>query len=302
MSTILSRTQVRRFRFSGADGLFRDPQGRRVVADVEGIGEWRLEVAEPPLLVVRDEEWTEPFLGRFAKSLSVLALGPGEVQIAVAIGPLAARTGTPTTVVGPFAGAGWVLNAEGPLLVDGRREAAPLPSADLPIPFLFGAEAREMRILPALFRAERVDGWRIDDGVGLRARGWQVQNLSRPVELSSRFPNGDAHSGVVASHLNAASWRCELPADNLGLRLRKTYDRFHGRQRARVFVDGFLAGWWYEPEEDRRSRWHVSDFDLDPALTVGKAEVTITIDPPSGSPLWSVGEMETFAIRPFGGV
>lgn len=287
MSSISTLSEVRRFRFIGSDALFLDPHGHRVVADFEGHGDYRVEAAEASLLILRDEEKTESFRGSFANSLSVLALSPGEVQILItrSVFPFDGSLWEGES----FEGAGWVVSAEGPLRVDGRL-------AEAPVPFFRSARASHLVISPAPYRSVPVDRWRIDDVAGLKARGWQVQNVSKVVALASAFDDGTPHQAPVACHLNAASWRCAIPADNVGLRLRKVYDRFHGRQRARVFIDGEFAGWWYEPRENRTFRWGVAEFGIDAALTAGKEVVQITIDPPAGSPLWSVSEFEVNAL------
>lgn len=264
------------------------------MADTEGSGGCRLEYAEAPLLVLRDEERTESFPSSFENSLTVLGLGPGFVRTSIFRGLSVGYW--PTYQRDGFDGAGWVTACEGPLWIDDRFEEAPSPTEFLAIPFFRSARGERMRLSPAPVRVTRVDSWRIDDVAGLKARGWQVQNVSKVVTLESAFPDGTSHSAPVACHLNAASWRCPIPPDNLGIRLRKTYDRFHGRQRVRVFIDGEFAGWWYEPIEDRHQRWAVAEYGIPETLTRGKSSVQITIDPPAGSPLWSVSDFEVFAL------
>jgi hypothetical protein len=287
MSSISTLSEVRRFRFIGSDALYLNPLGHRVIADFEGHGDYRVESAEASLLILRDEKETDAFRGSFANSLSVLALSPGEVEISVMrdMFPLEG----PLWVGEDYEGAGWVASAEGPLWVDGRLEHAP-------VPFFRNARASRLHVSPSPFRSVRVDRWRIGDAAGLKARGWKVQNVSKVVSLESAFDDGTPYVAPVACHLNAASWRCAIPADNHGLRLRKTYDRFHGRQRARVFIDGEFAGWWYEPLENRTIRWGIAEFGIPVELTAGKEAVQITIDPPAGSPLWSVSEFEVDAL------
>jgi hypothetical protein len=293
MSTISARTEVRGYRFLGTEDLYRDARGRRVVADFEGAGEWKVEVAETPILVLRDEERTEAFHGSFAESLSVLALGPGEVRVRIEAGSPAPVL-APEWVEGCFEGSGWVVAAEGALTVDARREPAP----ETPVPFFRCAEARRLAVVRVGPPAVRIDGFRVDDASGMKDRGWRVQNMSRVKALTSRFADGTERTGPVASHLNVASWVTAIPPDNRGLRLRKTYDRFHGRQRARVFADGRFVGWWYEPVEDRTARWGVAEFGIPEAFTYGRSSVHLAVDPPAGSPLWSWSEMEVWAIPP----
>lgn len=146
------------------------------------------------------------------------------------------------------------------------------------------------------------EGWRPSDGqdgltrlatvdVGdLAASGTTVQNLSEPSLLESLDEEGRPASGVVASHLNRMAVPLDL-TDAAGLVLVKTYDRFHGRQRARVLVGGEELGVWYEPVQDRERRWAVGWFAAR-VLPKHRGPIALAIDPPPGTPLWSVSTME----------
>jgi hypothetical protein len=144
---------------------------------------------------------------------------------------------------------------------------------------------------------ELIDEFGIEDDEALGKRAFKVQNMSAVFELSSRFADGTTLVAPIASHLNAAEWRTALPNGATGLILRRTYDQFHGRQRARVFVDGRLTGWWYDAQEDRGARWAVSDYGVSSEHLEAKSEVTIAIEPPAGSPLWSVSRVEVYALQ-----
>jgi len=207
--------------------------------------------------------------------------------------------GLAVPITGDYYGCGWVVGASDAFKFDGRHELAPTPSPDFPVPFYRSIEGVGTRsvISAEPMSCELADSFEIGDEVALKARSFKVQNISAVSQLESEFPDGTTRTGFVASHLNAANFTMSIPADNCGVILRKTYDRFHGRQRARVHIDGVFAGWWYEPAEDRKRRWHISDFGVDASLTQGKTEIQITIDPPAGVALWSVGRMEVFALR-----
>lgn len=141
-----------------------------------------------------------------------------------------------------------------------------------------------------------IDAFDIADLEALKARQWRVQNISERFPLESTFPDGTSLIGTTASHLNAAHWTLAWNGEpEARLVIRKVYDRFHGRQRARVLIDGRLAGMWYEPVEDREHRWGAGEFVIAEPLPPGP--ITITIDPPSGTPLWNVGRLEMFALR-----
>lgn len=290
---ITSLDRAMRFAFREGERLYRDHLGRRVVADVEGAGFAWIEQADSPLLLVREDGPGGAFPVRFEDGLLVLAEGEGAVSIAVRQG-----TGAPerTAVIEceTFEGCGWLIHAER-AVVDARP--APLPTEELPIPVFMGARGEGLRVVPECeIHCVVADRFTMDDAAALHARGWRVQNVSKPVRLLSSDERNEPSEGVAVSHLNAASWTSPIPKANRGVILRKRYDRFHGRQRARVFIDGELAGWWYAPEEDRRARWAWSSFGIAPELTAGKSSIEITIDPPASAPLWSVAEIEVWAL------
>jgi hypothetical protein len=93
------------------------------------------------------------------------------------------------------------------------------------------------------------------------------------------------------------SFTLKLDASNSGVLLRRVYDQFHGRQRARVLVDGVCVGTWYAPEENRHSRWAERDFFLPASFTKGKETIEVEIDPIAGTPLWSVAEYRAIRLK-----
>lgn len=297
MRTRLSPLQAAHlFRFEGDDCLYRDHHGHRVIADVEGFGRFTVLKAEASFLTYADEVGSDMFRGTYEQSLTICATEHGEVSVAVQQGPLP-EIGTGAELVsGLVQGAGWVLHAAGELEIDERKESAPEPAPDLPIPFFRSARCSgTMTIALASVTCEFIDGFTIDDAAALKARDFKVQNISDVTLLDSFFPNGAAREAAVASHLNTASWNCNILLGTTGLIVRKIYDRFHGRQRARVLIDGEFVGWWYEPREDRLTRWGIADFGIDGRWLEGKTEIRISIDPPPGTPLWSVSEIQVFA-------
>lgn len=287
------------FRYLGTDRLYTDHQGRRVVVDVEGSGIARLITCDPSVSLIRSGPEGPEFAKVFANGLIVLAEGSGEVSVQILKGRNEPVDGVTIEVCGFFKGCGWVVGAEAGFSVDERHEPAPPASNEFPVPFFRGVSG--LGQLTVALAPDRVcvrsDGLSIADEAALKSHDFKVQNMSRISTLDSCFSDGTPMTASIASHLNAASFTMATPPDNDGLILRKTYDRFHGRQRARVFVDGQFAGWWYEPGEDRGSRWHVSDFGVGAALTAGKSLVRITVEPPAGVPLWSVSTVELFALR-----
>ena len=297
LSTIENALQ---FRYFGNDHLYTDHEGRRVIADVEGFGIMRLVTADLPVLTVRSEVESAMFSPEFDNGAIVLAIGSGEVWVDVIVGRTTLIEGGSIRAEGHFWGCGWIIGASSDFSVDDRMQTAPSPSPQFPIPFFRSVKGTgKWSIIPApSVRCELVDGISIADEAALKLRGFRVQNISALRELKSEFADGTVRTAPVASHLNAAVFNVSVPADNLGIIIRKIFDRFHGRQRARVFVDGEFAGWWYEPGEDRTCRWRISDFGVDKALTRGKDRLQITIDPPAGVALWSVSDYQIYALRP----
>jgi hypothetical protein len=285
------------FRFDGADRLYRDHHGRRVIADVEGSGRFQIDSALADLSIEVDETPSPVLQGHFDANLLVASHTNGDVRVRVYTGPVDPPDG-PLKEASEVHGAGWIVSADGPLFLDDRHETSPPPIPGFPTPFFRLARGPGIfRFVPAATACQPIDSFSIDDTAARRARAFRVQNLSAVTTLESSYENGDRHTAPVASHLNAASWRCPVQPGAAGLMLRRTYDRFHGRQRARVFVDGRFAGWWYDPAQNRSSRWAVSDFGVASELVAGQSEVEIVIDPPAGSALWSVSTIETFTLK-----
>lgn len=288
------RSFCRRFRFSGTDCLYRDHYGRRVLAEAEGSGRYRVLSSEMPILVEVDEVLGGSESGSFGSSIVVLSQEEGACDVVLANTP---ESITGTGFEGRISGCGWLLASQGPVVVDGLRRLCGPPVPGFPIPFFESVVADgRLEVVLSGGHCELIDRFSIGDAAALKEREFRVQNISKVSVLDSAFEDGTLLSAPVASHLNVAVWRVAIPASNAGLILRKTYDAFHGRQRARVFVDGVLAGWWYEPEQNRGHRWRVGQFGIGRELVDGRASVEIAIDPPAGAPLWSVGEIELLAL------
>jgi hypothetical protein len=281
--------------FVGPECLYRDHLGRRVVADFEGAGRVAVQVAKGSLSGLFDDADVSEFPSNFRGYATVVADSDFEGTVRVMKGRERPITGPTSRAQRSVQGAGWVVSAEG-LAVDDRFEPSPRPSRDFPVPFFRCASAfGEIEYIPAATKCSLLDSFDLSDQDARAARSHRVQNESKPVELDSTFADGSPRRALILSHLNRATFRVSIPECD-GLIIRKTYDRFHGRQRARVLIDVRLAGYWYEPEQDRIHRWAVSDFGIDRRLIEGKSEIEICIDPPPGTPLWSVSRMEIFSL------
>lgn len=203
-------------RFDGQDCLYRDFDGRRVVADVEGSCSFRV-TGHVDCFV--NGVLASSCSGCFDGWLRVVAQGEGVVETQVDTEK-------------------WSISAREPILK---------------------------------FRVDQV--------------GPKFQNRSAIQTLDSKFENGEDHSGPVASFLNRLEFRLELRGPVV---LARTYDRFHGRQRCRVLVDGAERAIWFSPSENRVNRWHWDIVVISPGVT---GPCSLVIDPSAGYPLWSLSEL-----------
>jgi hypothetical protein len=290
-----------RFSFAESDCLYRGFNGERILVDCEQAGTLFVHRVDPRLTLVRGGQTVQEFPLVFRDTLMLGTPEEGaflaDVQSEI---PSSVMDLEPRRCVDRFEGAGWLIGGQGICQIDSRHEPISVGEFDRPIPIfssLIGAGVFEVVPDPST-TCVLADAWDIADVEGLKQRGWTVQNISRLRQLDSEFSDGANRVAQVASHLNAAVWTSPIPENNKGIFLRKYYDRFHGRQRARVFVDGEVVGVWYLPRENRLRRWAVSDFGLPPSVSAGKSCLSVSIDPPSGVSLWSVSRVEIWALVP----
>jgi len=278
-----------------------------VLADVEGGGFYRIDPWSDVLSVTVDDTSENRFEGSYDQSLLVTSPEPGSFRVSVC-------TRRPDSLGGSFEvgekfeGCGWALGigdfgsgiVDSALAIEDRPEPfdpdSAIPGPQWPVPFFRGVSGPGLRVIRAAERCVTVDAFDLSDAPGLRERGWTVQNGSKLFDLDSMFPDGTKRQAQVMSYLNRATWRVPVPPHCKGLIVRKLYDAFHGRQRARVLVDGAFVGWWYEPWQDRERRWRWARTGIDERFLKGKSEITLSIDPPAGSPLWSVSRIEVDAL------
>jgi hypothetical protein len=296
-SKIHPTNRARRYRFDSQGCLYRDFGGRRVVVDAEGEGEIFSVPTNPELTLVRDGFESKEFPLLFRDSLVGTLSGSEPVETWALFGEPLAEPLEWRKAGGSLAGAGWLKNPQARVMLDDSHEWLEAVPDGLALPFFKSVRTEgSWDHAVADVACELADAWDIDDEAALKGRGWKVQNISRLRELDSRFEDGAARRAQVASHLNVAAWRSPIPPKNEGLILRKIFDRFHGRQRARVTIDGELAGVWYEPGENRDQRWAISDYGVAAELTRGKSSIEIAVSPTPGTALWSVSRTEIFAL------
>ncbi len=275
------------FDFGERDCLYVDHDGHRVLADIEGAGEFKILRQTIQSTVIVDNILHAELTGSFKESLLITAHKPGLVQIDVRCGPTP-QIPSQTIKSDHYQGSGYVLLGQ---IASLDNDHQPQTRIGYPVPFFQEAKGKNLTIAPAHETLQLVDGFDINDDQALKERSWTVQNISQRTALLTTFADRKFHAAVVVSHLNAASWKIQIPR-NKGLILRRLYDSFHGRQRARVLINGEFKGWWYDAYQSRKARWKWSHFGME----AQEGEATITIDPPAGSPLWSVSRMEIWAL------
>jgi hypothetical protein len=259
--------------------LYRDHRGKTVVADVEGEatvawanGPYQQERTDFSLTLFSDDPLFRAVIAlpRFAEFEGDIFRGRDAAGAGVLRSNADARiylNGSKTQTSSR--------SIPGMIFLDGFRSDVPLDYARLP------------------FRTVLTDHLDVCDDLSRQNHSLRVQNESARLTLESAFEQGGrSEVACHVMHLNRMSFEMRAESNAAALLIRRTYDRFHGRQRARVLVNGEAVGWWYAPWEDRVDRW-AQDIFLVPEPG---ARATIEIDPVAGSPLWSVSRYEALSV------
>lgn len=249
--------------FEGSECLYRDALNRRILADVEGSGVWKAEGNIPVLPVVDGVEGANnsPV---FTKSVRVVAEHDGKVCVCVQTDSSDVR-GPLRTVALPHEGSGWLVSAGGTVYLDGNADSVVFWPG-VPLPFFLGIEGTGTASIIAA------------PGI------WERVPLSMDLRGASR-PHGENGCRSVLNELNLS---VHVPRGGAPLRLIRSYDRFHGRQRARVFVNGEPVGWWRDDTEDRVKRIATSAV----GFFVPEGRLYIRLLPQPGTALWSFGVIQ----------
>ncbi len=86
-------------------------------------------------------------------------------------------------------------------------------------------------------------------------------------------------SGRVMRRGADFSWKYTLPVEDGGgyLALKRVLEYTFLNQRAQVYIDGVLAGIWYDAGCNTAMRFRESEFAIAPSLTTGKKEITVRL-------------------------
>jgi hypothetical protein len=85
---------------------------------------------------------------------------------------------------------------------------------------------------------------------------------------------------------------------NQGVDLRRRFDQGIADQKARVYVDGHLAGTWFAAGRNTYHRWADSDFFIPATLTAGKRTLTVRIQFVSAGQYFTDFEYWAYSITP----
>ncbi len=310
--------QTEHFRFESGDCLYRDHRGHRVLADWEGPGtlhiircEFALHINgslnrgvlfpysfEGPVTISTNEE------GTFE---AVITRSTGTSDTELRISEESSVITKEETWVHEFPKVpqelarlwmcGFVLHSRMPFRIDDNN-CLDSVVAGIPVPFFQSLETHEGMevLLNGDIHSMQLCYFAIADVRAISDTNWSAQNLSAPHFFESQYEDGTKHSANVASLLNACSFDVSVPSNCVGLRISKTYDQFHGRQCARVWCDDDFKGLWYLPRQNRVQRWAKAwfGFEMEPASE--EKTVRVTMDPPGGTPMWSMSEISVVGL------
>lgn len=119
--------------------------------------------------------------------------------------------------------------------------------------------------------------------------GYKVTSQTWMGERTFCYP-GENDTKLLAdngrAYVGSSSFTLAIDSSNRGLLLRRRLDYWAPGQRARVEVDGALAGYFYTPGATPEAccRWRDEDLLISESLTAGKSKIGITIIYEAGTP------------------
>lgn len=103
--------------------------------------------------------------------------------------------------------------------------------------------------------------------------------------------NGRRHAGTSEFHV-------AIDPQNAGVLLRRRFDYTQPRQQAEVYVDGVLAGTWYDPGMNTYHSMRDSEFLIPASRTAGKSQIDVRIEDVSTESEWSELRYWVFTLLP----
>ncbi len=269
--------------------LYRSGDENQVVCDLEGKG------------------WRFSLLGKFPEDLRILS-GDQLLVTTESVEGLwgwAAAKHTPDDFFDPMSirkesdGMGWVEVQD--CRIELNQDARPISFAPemgrCILPFWKGFKAdKALSCFYISAQLVKLAEFYPADQTGIEEVGFSVERASQIEILEARNGRGELLSQPVFCHLNRAFWNVTIPPEAQILIIERAFDAFHGLQRARVFFDDEVAGWWHAPHQDRQNRWAQDSCHLRLNNSQRGRTIRITLDPPSGVPLFSLGRIRVFAM------
>ena len=133
----------------------------------------------------------------------------------------------------------------------------------------------------------------IGDDQSEAAHQYRVEGEVWRGELATRYED-DASTPVTdcgVAHSGFSEFTVNIRPDNCGVRLRRRCDQLHGRQRARVHIDGVPLNerTWYFADRNPDRRWLEDDFEIPAAHTTNKDKIRVRLEcvPGPDTPAWT---------------
>jgi cell division septation protein DedD len=108
-----------------------------------------------------------------------------------------------------------------------------------------------------------------------------VSGSSQVVSLQGTYvgrDDGAGFSGSGIAHRGSITFTLSIAPENSGVRLARILSLGTGNQKARVYVDGELAGTWFNGGSNATNPAHYSYLELPPALTRAKLSIQVRIE------------------------
>jgi hypothetical protein len=132
------------------------------------------------------------------------------------------------------------------------------------------------------------DTLNVGNAASERAHHYQVTGQSWHGASRYTYP-GTAGAAVITDsgrrYRGHSQFTLSIAPGNHGVDLRRRYDQGIASQKARVYVNGRLAGTWYVAGANPYHRWGDTDFLIPAALTAGKNTITVRIQYSAGASL-----------------
>jgi hypothetical protein len=137
-------------------------------------------------------------------------------------------------------------------------------------------------------QSKLTDSVNVGNATSEHAHNYQVTVQKWHGSRTYQYPGIADHANITdtgRAYRGHSQFTVHIATGNQGVILRRRYDGGIASQRARVYVNGQLAGVWYVAGANPYHRWADTDFLIPAALTAGKSSLTIRIQYAAGAEL-----------------